>query len=73
MNVNFDVKEQKFEENQQGIPIAGRYRFPTPPGQPEKFGSAIGEYQVAPESGTYVLGSIDGKIKWIATDACEED
>ena len=25
-----------------------------------------------PESGTYVLGSIDGRMQWIATEECEQ-
>lgn len=32
---------------------------------------AIGQYTAAaPDTGTYVLGSIDGVIQWIQTQAC---
>jgi len=33
----------------------------------------INDWKEAPEEGTYVLGSIDGTIQWIATEACEEE
>lgn len=32
---------------------------------------AIPEFSKAPSSGTYVLGSINGSIQWIATQDCE--
>jgi len=31
---------------------------------------AIPDFSKAPSSGTYVLGSINGSIQWIATEAC---
>lgn len=65
--VNFDVKEQSFGENEKGIPVAGRYPYPRGGG-----GSAIGEYLIPPNSGTYVLGSVNGSLQWIATEDCEE-
>lgn len=58
--VNFDVKEQEFSGNDKGIPIAGKYGSR----------SAIGEYQIPPSSGTYVLGSVGGTIQWIETENC---
>jgi hypothetical protein len=64
---NFDVKEQKFNGNEKGIPIAGNYT-----GAAGWNGSAIGEYKIPPSSGTYVLGSVNGNIQWIATEACDE-
>jgi hypothetical protein len=64
---NFDVKEQNFSGSQKGIPIAGRYS-----GAGGWSGSAIGEYKIPPQSGTFVLGSINGAIQWIATEACDE-
>jgi hypothetical protein len=64
---NFDVKEQKFTGNQKGVPIAGNYS-----GVSGWSGSAIGEYKIPPQSGTFVLGSINGAIQWIATEACDE-
>jgi hypothetical protein len=66
LGVNFDVKEQLFNGNQKGVPIAGNYT-----GVAGWSGSAIGEYKIPPQSGTYVLGSINGNIQWIATEACE--
>ncbi len=34
---------------------------------------AIGQYTAeAPTSGTYVLGSKNGQIQWIATEDCDE-
>jgi hypothetical protein len=63
---NFDVKEQKFNGDQKGIPIAGDYS-----GVSGWKGSAIGEYKIPPQSGTYVLGSVNGNIQWIATEACD--
>jgi hypothetical protein len=67
LRINLDVKEQNFEGNEKGIPIAGRYPYPRG-GE----GNAIGEYQIPPPSGTYVLGSVNGAIQWIATEACDE-
>lgn len=32
---------------------------------------AIGNYTNPPSSGTFVLGSIDGQIQWIATQDCQ--
>ena len=32
---------------------------------------AIPDFSKAPNSGTYVLGSINGSIQWIATENCE--
>jgi len=64
--VNFDVKEQQFEDNEYGIPVAGKYQYPN-----GELGSAIGEYKIPPSSGTYVLGSIGGVIQWIATESCD--
>jgi hypothetical protein len=64
---NFDVKEQAFEENEKGIPIAGKYSYPN-----GSTGNAIGEYKIPPSTGTHVLGSINGVIQWIATEACDE-
>ena len=31
---------------------------------------AIPDFSKAPSGGTYVLGSINGSIQWIATEAC---
>ena len=31
---------------------------------------AIPDFSKAPSSGTFVLGSINGSIQWIATEAC---
>jgi hypothetical protein len=62
---NFDVKEQAFTGTQKGIPVAGRYPYP---GGSE--GNAIGEYKIPPQTGTHVLGSVNGVIQWIATEAC---
>lgn len=31
---------------------------------------AIGNYSTPPSGGTYVLGSINGQIQWIATQDC---
>lgn len=31
---------------------------------------AIGNYIKPPDSGIYVLGSMNGQIQWIATDSC---
>jgi hypothetical protein len=58
--VNFDVKEQAFSASEKGIPIAGNYDSR----------NAIGEYQIPPSSGTYVLGSVNGAIQWIETQGC---
>ena len=33
---------------------------------------AIGQYSEPPQTGTYVLGSIDGVIQWIATQDCNQ-
>jgi len=35
-------------------------------------GPLIDSWATAPESGTYVLASIDGNIQWIATTDCDE-
>jgi hypothetical protein len=64
---NFDVKEQKFNGTEKGIPVAGDYS-----GVNGWKGSAIGEYKIPPQSGTFVLGSINGAIQWIATEDCED-
>jgi hypothetical protein len=64
---NFDVKEQKFNGTEKGIPVAGNYS-----GESGWGGSAIGEYKIPPQTGTYVLGSVNGNIRWIATEACDE-
>ena len=61
-HINFDVKEQAFSGDEKGIPIAGYYENR----------SAIGEYKIPPSSGTYVLGSVNGAIQWIATQDCEQ-
>lgn len=63
--VNFDVKEQEFEDGEYGIPIAGRYEYPN-----GNMGSAIGDYKIPPSPGTFVLGAIDGVIQWIPTESC---
>ena len=64
--INFDVKEQDFGEDEKGIPVAGKYPYPN-----GSTGNAIGEYLIPPNSGTYVLGSVNGAIQWIATESCE--
>lgn len=34
---------------------------------------AIGQYtQAAPSTGTFVLGSVNGSIQWIATQDCQQ-
>jgi hypothetical protein len=51
----------------QYIPIGGLYSVN---GADEP---AIGQYtERAPSTGTYVLGSINGIIQWIATESCDE-
>jgi hypothetical protein len=65
IGTNLDVKEQAFTGTQKGIPVAGRYPYPSG-GE----GNAIGEYKIPPQTGTHVLGSINGVIQWIATEAC---
>ncbi len=32
---------------------------------------AIGNYSTPPSTGTFVLGSVNGSIQWIATQACQ--
>lgn len=64
--VNLDVKEQDFTGNQKGVPLAGKYPYPQ-----GGTGNAIGEYLIPPNSGTYVLGSVNGSIQWIATESCD--
>ena len=32
----------------------------------------VDSWAESPQSGTYVLGSIDGQIQWIATEECTE-
>jgi hypothetical protein len=32
---------------------------------------AINQYSAVPQSGTYVLGSVDGELKWIETSECQ--
>ena len=61
-----DVKiPGNFQQGQSYIPIA---QLNTVNGQQVP---AIGQYTAnAPSSGTYVLGSIDGSIQWIATQDC---
>jgi hypothetical protein len=59
--INMGVKwpEQTFESNAQYIPIAGLY---TVNGEDEP---ALGQYtERAPESGQYILLSIEGAIRW---------
>ena len=58
---NFDVKEQKFNENQYGIPIAGNYT-----GSNGWNGSAIGEYKIAPQNGNGLFESTSGTPGWLS-------
>jgi hypothetical protein len=57
---NFDVREQKFNGNEKGIPIAGEYS-----GVRGWSGSAIGEYKIAPSSGNGIFQSASGEPEWL--------
>jgi hypothetical protein len=58
----------QFESGKKYIPLSGLY----PVNGAEE--PAIGEYLDSPPSdGTYVLGSINGVIQWIATEDCEDN
>ena len=59
------IKIQEFDSNAQYIPIGKRTSF-----NGEDI-NAIPEFSKAPTSGTHVLGSIDGVIQWIETEACD--
>lgn len=55
-----------FEDGAQYLPIAGKQQIN---GASEP---VIGSYTPkAPGSGTFVLGSVDGFIQWIATETCQ--
>jgi hypothetical protein len=68
---------------EKGIPLASKYNYDAIPGRAatptrgaiaareQRKGNAIGEYLIPPNSGTYVLGSVDGNIQWIATEDCD--
>ena len=65
MNVRIPVSTP-FEAGGQYIPVAGLYNVNSA-SEP-----AIGEYTPkAPSGGTYVLGSRNGIIQWIATEECD--
>lgn len=59
--VNFDVKEQDFNGNEKGIPIAGKYPYPK-----GGDGNAIGEYKIPPQTGQSLFNSQNGNIDWFA-------
>ena len=62
---NMQIKiPSSFEENAQYLPI-GKQTDVNGKSIP-----AIPEFTKAPSEGTYVLGSINGTIQWIATEDC---
>jgi hypothetical protein len=64
---NMQIKiPSSFEANAQYLPIGKQTNVNG------KSIPAIPEFTKAPSEGTYVLGSIDGQIQWIATEDCEE-
>ena len=64
-NMQIKIPSSAFEPNGQYIPIGKQTNVNG------KSIPAIPDFTSrAPESGTYVLGSINGSIQWIATENC---
>lgn len=63
-NMNVRIPDD-FVEGAQYVPIAS---LATVNGAREP---AISQYLNPPSSGTFVLGSINGSIQWIATEDCD--
>jgi hypothetical protein len=54
-------------------PNAGKKAIPfSRPGVGKNGGPLIDSWAEAPNSGTYVLASVDGNIQWIETTDCEQ-
>jgi hypothetical protein len=59
------VKIQEFDSGGQYVPIGRKTNLNG------KDINAIPEFRKAPTLGTYVLGSINGVIQWLPTEACD--
>jgi hypothetical protein len=56
---------QSFESGKQYLPIGEQYTLNG------KSIPAIPKFLEPPSGGTFVLGSVNGQLTWLATEACE--
>ena len=61
---NPDIKYPPNNNGRQAIPASR-------PGVGYNGSPLIDDWKEAPSGGTYVLGSINGTIQWIATESCD--